>query len=67
VNPVQRDQQGGAPTWQLYGHVGADVFMGKGGSDFIDAADGQRDAAIICGGGDDDISVDRADPDPAGC
>src|SRR6187549_327641 len=51
----------------FYGHVGADVFMGKGGSDFIDAADGQRDAAIICGGGDDEISVDRADPDPTGC
>ncbi|HEU5142295.1 MAG TPA: hypothetical protein VFU04_03970, partial [Solirubrobacterales bacterium] len=51
----------------FFGHVGADVFMGKGGSDFIDAADGQRDKAIICGGGDDDVSMDRADPNPVGC
>ena len=25
------------------GHLGADTFIGKGGNDFIDAADGQRD------------------------
>ena len=38
------------------GHLGADTFIGKGGNDFIDAIDGQRDKAIDCGGGDDDVS-----------
>jgi Ca2+-binding RTX toxin-like protein len=52
----------------FFGHTGADVFLGRGGSDFIDAADGQRDKMIHCGGGgDDDASVDRADPRPVGC
>ena len=37
------------------GHLGADTFIGKGGSDFIDAIDGQRDRSIQCGGGDDDV------------
>ena len=44
------------------GHLGADTFIGKGGNDFIDAADGQRDKAIDCGGGDDDVVKDGADP-----
>ena len=33
------------------GHIGADTFVGKGGNDFIDAIDGQRDKEIVCGGG----------------
>ena len=50
------------------GHLGADTFIGKGGSDFIDAIDGKRDKAIDCGGGgDDDVIKDRADPSPVGC
>ena len=44
------------------GHLGADVLIGKGGSDFIDAPDGQRDKQIDCGGGDDDVVKDGSDP-----
>jgi Ca2+-binding RTX toxin-like protein len=44
------------------GHLGADTFIGKGGDDFIDAADGQRDKEIECGGGGDEVVKDRADP-----
>jgi Ca2+-binding RTX toxin-like protein len=51
----------------LMGHLGADTFIGKGGNDFIEAADGRRDKAIICGGGEDDVQKDRIDPDPVGC
>jgi Ca2+-binding RTX toxin-like protein len=49
------------------GHLGADTFVGKGGSDFIDAVDGKRDRSIQCGGGDDDVMRDRADPNPSSC
>ena len=28
------------------GHLGADTFIGKGGNDFIDAIDGERDKVI---------------------
>jgi Ca2+-binding RTX toxin-like protein len=49
------------------GHLGADTFVGKGGGDFIDAIDGRRDKSIQCGGGDDDVIKDRADPRPVGC
>jgi Ca2+-binding RTX toxin-like protein len=52
----------------LMGHVGADVFVGKGGSDFIDAADGQRDKQIDCGGGGgDEVSRDGNDPSGSSC
>ena len=50
----------------LIGHLGADTFFGMGGNDFIDAADGQRDKAIVCGGGDDEVVKDGADP-TSGC
>jgi Ca2+-binding RTX toxin-like protein len=46
----------------LMGHLGADVLIGKGGDDFIDAADGQRDKQVDCGGGDDEVSKDGNDP-----
>jgi Ca2+-binding RTX toxin-like protein len=48
------------------GHLGADTFLGKGGNDFIDAADGERDAAIVCGGGSDEVVKDGRDP-TSGC
>ena len=51
----------------LLGHLGADIFIGKGGNDFIDALDGQRDKQIDCGGGDDEVVKDDADPRPSGC
>jgi Ca2+-binding RTX toxin-like protein len=51
----------------LLGHLGADTFIGKGGSDFIDAADGHRDKAIDCGGGGDEVVKDPQDPDGASC
>jgi Ca2+-binding RTX toxin-like protein len=51
----------------LFGHLGADTFVGKGGNDSIEAIDGHRDKAIECGGGDDDVAVDRSDPQPSSC
>ena len=45
------------------GHLGADTFIGKGGNDFIDAIDGQRDKSIDCGGGATKCSrTNRSDP-----
>jgi len=51
----------------IMGHLGADVLIGKGGSDFIDAADGQRDKQIDCGGGGDNVSRDGNDPPGTNC
>ena len=51
----------------LMGHLGADTFIGKGGSDFIDAADGHRDKQIDCGGGGDEVSRDGNDPSGSSC
>jgi Ca2+-binding RTX toxin-like protein len=50
----------------MLGHLGADTFIGKGGGDFIDAADGHRDKAILCGGGNDEVVKDGSDP-TSGC
>jgi Ca2+-binding RTX toxin-like protein len=50
----------------MLGHLGADTFIAKGGDDFIDAADGQRDKAIVCGGGNDEVVKDGDDP-TSGC
>jgi Ca2+-binding RTX toxin-like protein len=50
----------------MLGHLGADTFIAKGGDDFIDAADGHRDKAIICGGGNDEVVKDGSDP-TSGC
>ena len=44
----------------IMGHIGNDTLIGKGGSDFIDGLDGQRDK-IDCGGGGDDVSADGND------
>ena len=49
------------------GHLGADTFIGKGGNDFIDAVDGQRDKAIDCGGGATTKSSRTRRPAPSGC
>ncbi|HEY5052761.1 MAG TPA: calcium-binding protein [Solirubrobacterales bacterium] len=50
------------------GHLGADTFIGKGGGDFIDAIDGQRDKSIDCGGGaKSEVIKDSVDPNPSGC
>ena len=52
----------------LLGHLGADKFIGKGGSDFIDAVDGRRDKLINCGGGGhNDVMLDPSDPRPSAC
>jgi len=53
----------------LLGHLGADTFIGKGGGDFIDAIDGQRDKKIDCGGGakSGEVIKDSVDPAPIGC
>ena len=51
----------------LLGHLGADTFIGKGGDDFVDALDGQRDKRIDCGGGDDELIKDGSDPAPSSC
>lgn len=51
----------------LMGHLGADILIGKGGNDFIDAIDGQRDEQIDCGGGEDEAQTDRNDPTPSSC
>jgi len=48
------------------GHLGADTFIAKGGNDFIDAADGQHDKQIVCGGGHDEVVKDGSDP-TSGC
>jgi hypothetical protein len=42
------------------GHLGNDTLVGKGGSDFFEALDGQRDK-IECGGGGDDVVKDGSD------
>ena len=47
------------------GHLGADTFIGKGGNDFIDAADGQRDKAIDCGRRQATTTSSRTPIDPA--
>jgi Ca2+-binding RTX toxin-like protein len=46
----------------MLGHLGADTFIAKGGSDFIDAADGKHDKEINCGGGNDEVVKDASDP-----
>jgi Ca2+-binding RTX toxin-like protein len=49
------------------GHLGADSFIAKGGSDFIDAIDGKHDKSIDCGGGNDEVTKDSVDPNPVSC
>ncbi|HXR61756.1 MAG TPA: hypothetical protein VN732_10545, partial [Solirubrobacterales bacterium] len=51
----------------IMGHIGADVLIGKGGDDYIDAADGQHDKQIDCGGGDDEVALDGNDPPGSSC
>jgi Ca2+-binding RTX toxin-like protein len=49
------------------GHLGADVFVGKGGGDYVDASDGRRDKRIDCGAGRDEMVRDPIDPRGIGC
>jgi hypothetical protein len=49
------------------GHIGADTFIGKGGGDYIDASEGDRDKRIDCGPGKDEVLVDKIDPKPINC
>jgi Ca2+-binding RTX toxin-like protein len=51
----------------LMGHIGADVFIGKGGNDFIEALDGERDKQIDCGAGNDEAIRDSKDPQGTSC
>jgi len=51
----------------MLGHLGADTFLGKGGNDSIEAIDGHRDKAILCGPGKDEVNVDHQDPMPSSC
>lgn len=51
----------------LMGHLGADTFIGRGGNDFIEAVDGQRDKRIDCGAGNDEAAVDGKDPQAISC
>jgi Ca2+-binding RTX toxin-like protein len=51
----------------LMGHLGADTFIGKGGDDFIEALDGERDKQIDCGAGNDDAALDSKDPQSNSC
>src|SRR6476646_6623084 len=44
----------------IMGHIGSDTLVGKGGSDFIEALDGQRDK-VDCGAGSDDAAADPKD------
>ena len=43
------------------GHIGSDTLVGKGGNDFIEALDGQRDKVDCGGGSGDDAAADPKD------
>jgi Ca2+-binding RTX toxin-like protein len=49
------------------GWKGADTFLGRGGRDYIDAKDGQRDRLIDCSGGSATVVKDGIDPAPRNC
>jgi hypothetical protein len=52
----------------LFGHGGKDIFLGKGGSDSIEAIDGEKDKVLDCGpGADKGASKDPSDPNPKSC
>jgi len=51
----------------IYGQPGRDVLLGRGGDDVLDARDGERDARINCGPGDDLVFRDRRDPGGRWC
>ena len=46
----------------IMGHLGADTFIGKGGGDFIDALDGQRDKRSTAAAAGDEVVKDGSDP-----
>ena len=58
---------GGKGNDKLVGGRGRDDLDGGGGNDRLNARDGQRDASINCGPGNDAAKVDKVDPKPISC
>ncbi|MGZ5312230.1 MAG: calcium-binding protein [Solirubrobacterales bacterium] len=59
---------GGKGNDRLDGGKGRDDLYGGGGSDKLNARDGQRDASIDCGPGNDKpAKTDKVDPKPISC
>jgi Ca2+-binding RTX toxin-like protein len=58
---------GGPGNDTIDGGKGRDYLSGGGGKDFLNARDGQRDASINCGAGNDRVKLDRVDPKPVSC
>lgn len=58
---------GGKGNDKLVGGRGRDDLYGGGGNDRLNARDGQRDASINCGPGNDAAKVDKVDPKPISC
>jgi Ca2+-binding RTX toxin-like protein len=51
----------------IFGQPGVDSLYGRGGDDTLNALDGERDAAISCGGGADTLISDPNDPPGRNC
>ncbi|HZA58894.1 MAG TPA: calcium-binding protein [Solirubrobacterales bacterium] len=58
---------GGKGNDKIDGGKGRDDLYGGGGRDRLNAKDGQRDASINCGPGNDSAKVDKIDPRPVSC
>lgn len=58
---------GGDGADVLTGGAGQDTLGGYGGNDKLLAADGEEDAALDCGDGDDDLDDDARDPGMLHC
>lgn len=54
--------RGNARANSLAAYDGADVVSGRGGDDWISVGDGDRDDGVRCGGGEDVVVRDPADP-----
>jgi Ca2+-binding RTX toxin-like protein len=61
------DVSAGAGNDRVFGGPGRDTLRGGPGSDRLRADDGERDAVIDCGPGDDAVQVDSTDPLPRDC
>jgi hypothetical protein len=65
--------EGGSGDDHVIGGPGEDTLFGdyatntQAGADRVEAADGEKDAVIDCGPGDDTFSRDAADPPATGC
>ena len=55
----------------LIGRDGPDTLEGRGGIDFLDARDGEADAVLDCGPGNNSLEKAKVDPgldpDPVSC